>query len=240
MKALKLSKCVLTVAFFCLSFVSHAAVATYDFSSETLVDEFNGYLGGWYGNNFAFDQWYGDFTNSSITGSASEVSSTAPDDERSSVVLLAPSEFSSQGAGDYELRFDLTGFTLSDGLSGGNDFAFASIWSGSGYDLSAATGNALFVEQGFITPQGTAVANEIARVELTSQANNLNLGFTYDGTSAIAIYLGAGEDGGYPFPTALFENVQVVAVPEPGMLKFVLPLCLGLMIMHRFTVRRRA
>jgi hypothetical protein len=210
------------VTAFCgLVSVSHAAVAIFDFSTETIEDRFNGYVGGWYGNNLDFDQWYGSATDVSISGSNLIVGSTAPNDARSAVVILDPAVFAVDGAGDYSLTFDLSAFTMSDSQPNtGDDVAFASIWSGSGYDLSGRSGNALFVSPGLgtITPQGTASASEIARGEFSSAANGLIVDFTYDGSSAIFIFLGALEQGGWPFPTASFANVSVSPVPEPSML----------------------
>jgi hypothetical protein len=222
--------------------VGSSAVISVDFSAETMEDRFNGYLGGWYGSNLDFDQWYGDAAGASISGSELIVTSTAPDGLRSSVVLLDPSIFAASGAGDYQLSFNLTDFSMSDNNPNtGDDFAFASVWSGSGYDLSGTSGDALFVSPGMasITPQGNAVTSEIARSEYAGPGNNLIVDFTYDGFSAIAIFLGVGDVGGWPFPTANFSNPEVSevsAVPEPKMIAFLFMMaaCLG---MRRFSTQ---
>lgn len=228
----------------CLASLSHAAVALFDFSTETLEDRFNGYIGGWFGNNLDFGQWYGSAADASISGSNLIVGSTAPNDARTAVVLLDPAAFAVDGAGDYRLSFDLTGFTMSDSLPNtGGDVAFASIWSGSGYDLSGSSGNALFVSPGLgtITPQGTASASEIARGEYSAAANGLIVDFTYDGSSAIAIFLGALEQGGWPFPTASFANVEISVVPEPNMAALLLGVLVFAMGNRRiYQSRRRA
>lgn len=229
----------------CLTSVGNAAVALFDFSTETLEDRFNGYIGGWFGNELDFGQWYGDDADTSISGSNLIVGSSVPDAPRSAVVVLDPAAFAVDGAGDYRLTFDLTAFSMSDSLPlTGNDYAFASVWSGSGYDLSNTTGNALFVSPGLanIVGSGSATASEIARGEYTSAGNGLIVDFAYDGTSAIAIFLGAFQADGWPFPSASFANVGISSltdtnpIPEPsmfGLILLVTGLALGTRRIHR-------
>lgn len=224
-------KSLLVAAFCCLFSTGNAAVAIFDFSTETLEDRFNGYIGGWFGNELDFGQWYGDDADTSISGSNLIVGSSVPNAPRSAVVVLDPAAFAVDGAGDYRLSFDLTAFSMSDSLPlTGNDYAFASVWSGSGYDLSNTTGNALFVSPGLanIVGLGSATAGEIARGEFTGAGNGLIVDFTYDGSSAVAIFLGAFQADGWPFPSASFANVAINAitdpspVPEPGMFGLIL------------------
>lgn len=88
---------------------------------------------------------------------------------------------------------------------------------------------------GSLTAQGSATVSQLAgNVSYTTPANGNTVSFTYDGSSAIVIFLGV-QDGGFPFPDAIFDNVSVAnAIPEPSM-----TFLLGLSALGALTIRRR-
>jgi len=219
----------------CFSVLISKAAITIDFSSETIENQANGFVGGWFGGSMSFDQWYGDSSDASIGGGQLNVSSTSA--FRGAVLLLDSSAFAPFGAGNYTLTFDVTSFSLSNGASSSaDDFAEVRIWSGSGYDLTNTTGNALAVspQNGSFTAQGNASVNLLAsrQVDSTGIANTLQ--FEYDGTSAIGLFLGA-MTGGWPFPNVSYDNVSIgpVAVPEPGSVALYCGFATGLLIILR-------
>lgn len=187
-------------------------VFTESFESTTLSAKPNAYLGGWFTPQVSPGEWCG-ATETSITTGTVQVLPT--NGFRSAGVILGPSVFS--GAGDYILSFDLATYS-----GDGNDLATVSVWSGAGYDLSGSTGNALILDtlSGSLTTSGAATATSLASISLTSAANAVELSFTYDGTSAVALFFGAST-GGWPFPTARYDNIEIRSlsadpVPEPS------------------------
>jgi hypothetical protein len=220
---------------FCFGVLISKAAITVDFSSETIEDQANGYLGGWFGNPMSFDQWYGASSDASISGGQLNVTTTSG--YRGAVLLLDSSAFEPFGAGSYTLTYDVTSFSLSNGAStSADDFAEVRIWSGSGYDLTNTTGNALSVspQNGSFTAQGTATVNLLASGQVNSTGIANTLQFEYDGTSAIGLFFGA-ITGNWPFPDVSYDNLSIgpVAVPEPGSIALYCGLLTGGLIMLR-------
>ncbi|WP_411825728.1 PEP-CTERM sorting domain-containing protein [Luteolibacter sp. AS25] len=205
-------------AAFCaaLSFVSvsHAQTIVFndDFSSSAIKKSGNPYVGGWFEPQLGFQKWTSS-DNASISSGALTINSTSA--TRSAGIVISPSLF--DGAGDYVLTFDLKDYTGDS-----NDSAIATIWAGSGYDLSFKSGNALIVDtySASLSQSGTAVTQQLASTYLNESSNGNQMTFSYDGTSAVAVFLGVKTEG-YPFPSATYDNVSitkasVAAVPEPN------------------------
>ncbi len=205
-----------------ISLASEATASTVvfadDFSSSAILKQGNPYVGGWFTPQLAFAQWTGT-SEASISSGSLNVNSTSS--TRSAGIILPPGFFS--GAGDYILSFDLKSYT-----GDANDSAVATVWSGSGYDLTRSTGNAITVDtySAGLQKNGSAQVMKLAGMTLTAAANNNQVGFTYDGTSAVALFLGVKTEG-WPFPSASYDNVSISkvainVVPEPTV-----PLLLG-------------
>jgi len=148
-----------------------------------------------------------------ISNNGLNVSSTSG--IRTAGIVISPSLF--DGAGDYTLTFDLTSY-----IGDSNDNALAEIWSGSGYNLTNNTSpDGLMVDtySSSLKEFGNASAQLLADASLATASNGNQLGFTYDGSSAIAVFLGVKTDG-WPFPSATFDNVSITTnfnvVPEPN------------------------
>jgi hypothetical protein len=228
--ATALASCVLLVAF-SLSSRTEASTIVFadDFSSSTIVNQGNPYVGGWFTPQLALQQWTGT-TESSITTGALSVGTT--NGTRTAGIVLSPTLF--EGAGEYVLSFDLTSYS-----GDGNDAAVATVWAGSGYDMSGSTGNAITVNtySASLLASGSAQVMQLAAASLTAASNGNEISFAYDGNSAVAIFLGVST-GGWPFPTATYDNVMVSktspeSVPEPGAM-----LLLGVALVS-FAIRRR-
>ncbi len=186
---------------------SQAALYTDDFSSGSVTNQVNGYIGGWFGSNFNFQQWYGGVGYAVITGGNLRVSSDSA--YRSAVILFDPTSL--EGAGRYRITVDVSSYTGDV-----NDRGLARVWSGEGYDLSGSSGNGISVscEAGTFTASGSATVSDLGSFEITG-AGNHEFEFTYDGIGAVGIFLGA-ETGGYPFPQLDYNSISVAAIPEPS------------------------
>jgi hypothetical protein len=185
---------------------TQAALYTNDFSSGSVTNQVTGYIGGWFGSNFNFQQWYGGTGNADITAGSLTVSSDSG--YRSAVILFEPAAFL-EGAGRYRITVDVSSYT-----GDANDRGLVRVWSGAGYDLSGSTGNGISVssEAGTFTAFGSATVADLGSLEITSTGNHV-FEFTYDGIGAVGIFLGA-ETAGYPFPQMDYNSISVVAVPE--------------------------
>lgn len=200
-----------------------------DFSSGHVHQNGNPYIGGWFNSQVAFKQWTASRGNAQITAGTLDVTSTS--DTRSAALVLSPSAFA--GAGDYELQFDIKSFK-----GGANNELFAAVWAGSGYDLSKKTGNALIVDTytGALRTEGSASSELLANGSYIATADGNSLKFRYDGSSAIAIFLGA-KTKKHPFPEGSFDNVSITkidVIPEPSVTAL-----LGLALSSLLFVRRR-
>ncbi len=187
-----------------------AVVFSENFSSTTLSGKVNPYLGGWYTPQVAFEEWCGPAEATITVGGALQVAPTFG--TRSAGIFLSPQGMS--GPGTYTLTFDLLSYSGDP-----NDHAIVSVWAGSGYDLSGSSANTLVLDTqtASLNALGAATAGQLATATFDS-AGTHQLQFSYDGTSAITLFFGA-QTGGWPFPTAVFDNIGVSSVnpvPEPA------------------------
>ncbi|MEK7949988.1 hypothetical protein WKV53_05760 [Luteolibacter sp. Y139] len=197
--------------------LSAAIVYSQDFSSITLADKPNSYLGGYYGSQLAYGEWVRSGSTVSLTSGSLQVSSDSG--FRSAAVLLDPALFPS--AGTYTLTFDVLGYS-----GDANDTATVGVWTGSGYDMAHSSGNALILnsQTGNLQALGSATSSLLSSTTY-SVAGTYSVNFTYDGSSTIALFF-AATTGGYPFPTVLYDDVSIAsaaAVPEasiPAILGF--------------------
>ncbi|MFD0893496.1 PEP-CTERM sorting domain-containing protein [Luteolibacter ambystomatis] len=206
-----------------------ATVFTENFSSTTLVDKPNSYLGGYYGNPVNFGEWARSGPTISLSSGTLQVSSDSG--YRGAAILLSPSLFPSAGA--YTLSFDVVSYT-----GDANDTATVAVWQGSGYDMSRSSGNALILhtQTGQLQALGSASSSMLVSGSYNAAATGVTLDFNYDGVSTVALFFGA-TTGGYPFPTVRYDNISVTskavsAVPEPSAVA-ILALPLGLALWRR-------
>lgn len=189
-----------------------ASVFSEDFSSATLSDKSNNYLVGWYGSPVAFGEWVRP-TSAAMTISSGTLVVNNDSGTRSAAILLDPTLF--PAAGQYTLTFDIVGYN-----GDGNDYAKVSVWKGFGYDLSTSSGNALILnaESSVLGAAGSATSSLLASSNYTT-TGTFSLSFDYDGFSALALFLGAFDGGGF-HPTITYDNINISslqAVPEPSM-----------------------
>lgn len=224
--------CALAAAF-SLSTRTEASTVVFsdDFSTTSISSRGNPYVGGWFHDaQIAFQQWTG-ATEASISGGGLNVHTTSQ--TRSAGIVLSPTLF--DGAGEYVLKFDLSSYSGSS-----NNSAVASVWAGSGYDPGGTTGNAITVDTytASLLALGSAEVMQLAAMTLTAASADNQISFSYDGTSAVAVFLGT-TTAGWPFPAATYDNVSVskiltAPIPEPTA-----ALLTGLGIVTLLTVRRR-
>jgi hypothetical protein len=215
----------LFVAFLGAALSLHSAV-NLTFSEETLTNQANGYIGGWYGNNIAFEQWTGNSASISIAGGVL----TANSDSGFKTAAFVIESSAMDGAGNYELSFDVPRIESTP-----NNNGYVSIWSGSGYNLSGSA-DALFIntELASVVPQGNAVASKLVDTSFQETGSNI-VNFTYDGSSALVFMLGA-QTNGYPFPSVDYDNFSVqklTTVPEPAIWLWLVPFVAFVLIQRR-------
>lgn len=193
---------------------ANAVVFFDDFSSGSVSNASSGYIGGWYGSLFGFGQWYGPSqelnTTIEIDGGSLTVSTDSP--FRSAVMLFEPSDFS-DGAGQYLVTLTVSGYTSGAGNG------LVRVWSGSGYDLTGQTGNAVFVrpEVGDFTVFGdseTVSVSSLGSLEIDTTGTH-TLQINYDGTSAVGIFLGVTTVES-PQPTIEYGSISLALIPEPS------------------------
>jgi len=186
---------------------AHAAIYFDDFTSGSVTDEANGYIGGFYSPHWDFDQWYGVSNEAFISNGSLSVSSTSG--LRGAFILFEPDLFI-DGAGEYAVTVNVSGdFSALDP-------AVVRVWSGSGYDLSNDSADAIEVKPqgGIFEAKGNATVSDLGRLEMT-ESGTFSLQFTYDGTSAIGVFLGA-ETNGWPFPEVDYNSMTLALIPEPS------------------------
>ncbi|MGC4015392.1 MAG: PEP-CTERM sorting domain-containing protein [Luteolibacter sp.] len=207
-----------------------ATVFTENFSSTTLVDKPNSYLGGYYGNQVNFGDW--ERSGPTVVLSSGTLQVASDSGYRSAAILLSPSLF--PAAGEYTLSFDIVGYT-----GDANDTATVSVWSGSGYDLTKTSGNSLILntQTGVLQALGSASSTLLTSANYNATGTGITMNFTYDGVSTVALFFGA-TTGGYPFPTVQYDNVSVSqasmsVVPEPSTAAVLVLPALGCLLRRR-------
>ena len=169
---------------------------------------------GFFNTNTPFDVIAAD-SDASIANGVLSVNTTSG--FRGVGIILDPASF--VGVGTYDFTFDITAFNDNGNTE---NSVVANIFEGSGYDLGD-NGDALRLDSqlGTLVGLGSATASQIASQEYTAAANAVTLQFDYDGSSAVAIFLGIQTDD-FPFPSAQFDNfsVSTSAVPEPSSLLY--------------------
>lgn len=240
-------KSLFTLAPLCLfaafspSLEAATSIFSENFSTTTIAPNANPYVGGWFGSPAGFQTWNGSSEASITTGAipADKMLTLAPTSGiRSAGIVLSPDLFSESGAGSYTLSFDVTAYGGDS-----NDSGVVRIWSGSDYVMGGA-GNALQLDtlNGELKALGSATVNLLgsASVIETDLGTRKSITFTYDGSSAVALFFGA-ETGGWPFPTVSYDNISITQnvpalIPEPS----VSALAAGLLGMMSLIRRRTA
>jgi hypothetical protein len=205
--------CCLAIGFISTSGKSHGQVFSDDFSASTFEDRANGYLGGFYGSNVSFDKWFGVSSGTTpeatITGGSLNIESTSSS-FRGAFLVLAPSVFGSDT--EFSLTLDVTALNL--GASGNS--ATARVFTGTGYDLTLSSANALFInaQTGGVTPQGSASVALAAESPLALGAGQ-TLDFTRPVGHAVMVFIGASGPT-WPHPTMSVGEMRIDVIPEPS------------------------
>ena len=206
---------------------AHAAI-NIDFNAETLNHNPNGYLGGWFTPQVGFENWVGDSTDIRIRNGKIRCSTT--NGTRHGAIVYRPTSLF--GAGEYTLTFDAT---VVAGASQANNNGHVGLWAGSGYTLGRGNANALIIDTQncAVTPSGNASSTELIDFSFNSSLVEHSISFTYDGSSALILMLGAATTG-WPFPVVKYDSVRIEAIPEVNY--FALSLAGGFVA---FALRRR-
>lgn len=204
------------IALVLAALTSNAAI-NLTFDTETLDNRPNGYIGGWYGNNIAFEQWTGNSASVSIANGVL----TANSDSGFRTAVFAVESSALGGAGSYQLSFEVPRIE-----SAANNNGYVSVWSGSGYNLSGGSADALFInaELASVAPLGGASAAKLVDYAFEETGTNI-VNFSYDGTSALIFMLGA-QTNGFPFPSVDYGSFSVQrlsAIPEPATWLWLVP-----------------
>lgn len=201
-----------------------------DFSSSSIVNQGNPYVGGWFTPQLAFQQWTSTL-EAAISDGGLDITTT--NSTRSAGIVISPELF--DGAGDYVLKFDISSY-----VGAANNSALVTVWSGSGYDLGGTSENSITVDTytASLVATGSAEVMQLAATTLTTVSTDHEINFTYDGISAVAVFLGATTIG-WPFPSATYDNVliskfAIEPIPEPSTTLFV-----GASVMSLLMIRRR-
>jgi hypothetical protein len=186
---------------------SQGQVYSENFSSAVFEDKANGYLGGYYGSQVTFGQWFGSSVEASISGGELIVQSTSG--LRGAFLVLAPSVFGS------DTQFTLTVDVNSLDLGASGNSSAVRVFTGTGYDLSLASADALFInaQTGNVTSLGTASVAMAAQSSLVAGSGQ-TIDFTRPDGHAVMIFLGVN-GGAWPFPEMKVGEVQIDVIPEP-------------------------
>ena len=193
-----------------------------DFSAVSITNHPNPYLGGYYTPQLSFGEWTGTVGPNDASIINGQLVTISTSGIRTAAIVLAPTLFQATGAGSYTLTFDIASFSIGVGNGPTNDSAYVSIWQGSNYVIgNDARGIVVDTLAGNLQPKPGTTASQAAVGTYTS-AGQKSLTFNYDGSSAVALFLGSQSDG-YPFPTTIYDNVDVtfgppIPVPEPSSL----------------------
>lgn len=187
--------------------LSASVVFTEDFSSGSVFNSGNPYLGGWFSPQVGFGQWVGTSGISITTGALQTTTTSAT---RSAGIVLSPSLFTATGAGSYSFTFDITSYTGDS-----DDRAIVNIWAGRGYDMTNSSGNALILDtfRAELVAVGPSTSRELLNsATYNAPATAVEITFEYQEGDAVAIFLGA-HTGNWPFPTVRFDNLSLAFVP---------------------------
>ncbi len=208
---------------------------------EHITERTNGYLGGYYGSDpLAENQWFGLSPAVSLSNGVLTVLNQQSKGSNYAGIVLGPEVFRGQ-AGAYRLKFDVLDLFLSNsgkdqGVLGETHYGRVNVWSGQGYDLSQTTGEALWADAlaGSLTAKGDASVESLNSITIAASGDGYSLDFTYDGSSAVAIFFGAERTQKKPDVTAGYGNITItpVPVPEPSTGLMVL-VALGLLTRRR-------
>ena len=131
--------------------------------------------------------------------------------------MLTPETLGSS-PGTFQLQFDIVSFDPGETFDGtlGTGFAEVNIFSGEGFQADNDNDAVLLNAQtGELAALGDAESTELASQDFTTAGDNITITFEYDGSGAIAIFFGANTSS-FPFPSVVFDNIQVSTIPEPS------------------------
>ena len=210
----------------CLQIANGVVVFQEDFSSSVLPNDTQ--------ETFGFFNNNGSFGGIVVSSSASIESGVLEVEAGTGSVMepgfrgigIALDSSNFVGAGLYNIEYEISSFTLSSPFgSDFNDSAEVSVFSGSGFELAddarAIILDADIGELGLTNNNVDAEVQQLAiqNIDFSSNTDSdigtFNLEFTYDGTSAVALFFGARSDG-FPFPIVEFDNIEISSVPEPS------------------------
>ena len=131
-------------------------------------------------------------------------------------LVLTPETLGSS-PGTFQLQFDIVSFDRGENFGTvGTGFAEVNIFSGNGFQAGNDANAVLLNSQtGELAALGTAESTELASQDFTTAGENITITFEYDGSGAIAIFFGANTSS-FPFPSVVFDNIQVSTIPEPS------------------------
>lgn len=177
-----------------------------------------------------FGEWIagdGNITSNNNTLVTSDTSDTS----RSGGVMLDPSLFAATGAGAYSITFDIVSFGPAGSAvpeGGGvsptawqDALAMVSVWAGSGYGLGNQGKDVLILNaQAGALQVGDVTGNAVSTLLVSQNYASTSFGtytltFNYDGTSAVAVFMGV-KSAGWEFPRVVYDNLVINAVPEPS------------------------
>lgn len=226
MKNIILQKFVFCIAVTCITTdESRAQIYSDDFTSSSIDNESNAYLGGWYGSQVSFDQLFGPGSSASITGGQLDLTSTSG--VRGAFLVLPPAMFGTETI--FSLTVDVDEVDIG---SSGND-VLARVFTGSGYDLTLSSADGLFVNPGAgsVTAFGSSTASLAAEMSLSAGEGQV-LDFTRSADDAVLVFIGSDASAGWPFPEMQVASISIAALPEPSTLGL-LVLSSSLVVFHR-------
>lgn len=199
-----------------------------NFSSSTIEDVPNAYLGGFYGSNIDFGQWFGVSSGEAIEASISggELILNSTSGLRGAFLVLAPSVFGSDT--ELTLTLDVASLDLGNAVNS----ATARVFTSTGYDMTLSSADALF-----INPQAASVttlggASVVMAAESTlAQGSGQTIDFTRPDGHAVLVFLGVTGQA-WEFPEMRVSEMSVnAAIPEPS--AFLLVGMGSLALLHR-------
>lgn len=205
--------------------LSYTATFEADFATATFNNQNPSYLGGWFGSEIAFGEWYGSDTDVEIGPDGLQVANTTTTSAfRGAAIFLDPSVFTS-GAGTHTLEFEVTNLSFfsdsSDpdspwtGTPGENGVGWVEVVEATGYNLDPNYGDAVIVTTTPISSQvfeaqGNANVESLAS-QVIESAGFYSLSFDYGGSGAVGLAFGSIDSN---WPHTLINYDDVVVIPE--------------------------